>query len=385
MLIYWETVGGKNMIIGVPKEIKNWENRVSLIPSGVKTLVDNGHIVLVQSTAGLGSGFTDEEYENAGAKIVPSIEDVYKKADMVIKVKEPQRSEYDHLREGQLLFTYLHLAVEPELTNALLKHKSNSIAYETIQTANGELPLLTPMSEIAGRMAVQIGATILENPHGGRGVLLGGVPGVMPADVVIIGGGVVGLNSAKIAYGMGANVTVLDLNLNKLRYIDDIFHGKVRTLMSNSVNISECAKYADLLIGAVLIPGHKAPSLVTEEMVKQMKKGSVIVDVAIDQGGIFETIDRVTTHESPVYEKHGVIHYSVANIPGAVARTSTIALTNSTLPYILKLANQGFIKAVKTCEELAKGVNTCQGHLVSKPVADSLKIEHRELSLIIGF
>ena len=373
------------MIIGVPKEIKNWENRVSLIPSGVKTLVDNGHIVLVQSTAGLGSGFTDEEYENAGAKIVPSIEDVYKKADMVIKVKEPQRSEYDHLREGQLLFTYLHLAVEPELTNALLKHKSNSIAYETIQTANGELPLLTPMSEIAGRMAVQIGATILENPHGGRGVLLGGVPGVMPADVVIIGGGVVGLNSAKIAYGMGANVTVLDLNLNKLRYIDDIFHGKVRTLMSNSVNISECAKYADLLIGAVLIPGHKAPSLVTEEMVKQMKKGSVIVDVAIDQGGIFETIDRVTTHENPVYEKHGVMHYSVANIPGAVARTSTIALTNATLPYAIKLANQGFVKAVKTCDELAKGVNTCHGHLVSKPVAESLKIEHTELSMIIGF
>ncbi len=373
------------MIIGVPKEIKNWENRVSLTPSGVKTLVEQGHTVFIQSTAGLGSGFSDEEYENAGAKIILEIADVYKKSDMIIKVKEPQKSEYDLLKEGQLLFTYLHLAVEPELTKALLKHKVNGIAYETIQTAKGELPLLTPMSEIAGRMAVQIGATFLENPHGGRGVLLGGVPGVTPADVVIIGGGVVGLNAAKIAYGMGASVTLIDLNLNRLRYIDDIFHGKVQTLMSNSFNIAESAKYADLLIGAVLIPGRKAPHLVSEEVVKQMKKGSVIVDVAIDQGGIFETIDRVTTHENPVYEKHGVMHYYVANIPGAVARTATIALTNATLPYVLKLANQGLIKAVKACEELASGVNTCQGHLVSNAVAESLKLPHKELSLIIGF
>lgn len=373
------------MIIGIPKEIKNWENRVSLTPSGAKTLIDYGHTVLVQTNAGDGSGFADEEYINVGAKIIPTIEEVYSKSDMIIKVKEPQESEYELLKEGQLLFTYLHLAVEPKLTKALLKRKVNGVAYETIQTKNGELPLLTPMSEIAGRMAVQIGASFLEKPHGGRGVLLGGVPGVMPADVVIIGGGVVGLNATKIAFGMGANVTVLDLNLNRLRYFDDIFHGKVKTLMSNSSNIELCATYADLLVGAVLIPGAKAPSLVTEDMVKKMKKGSVIVDVAIDQGGIFETIDRVTTHENPVYEKHGVMHYSVANIPGAVARTSTIALTNATLPYAIRLANQGFIKAVKSSEELAKGVNTCQGHLVSRPVADSLGMEHTELSMLIGF
>lgn len=373
------------MIIGIPKEIKNWENRVSLTPSGAKTLIAKGHTVLVQSNAGLGSGFTDKEYYKAGATIVPNIEEVYKNSDMIIKVKEPQESEYELLKEGQLLFTYLHLAVQPELTKVLLKHKVNSVAYETIQTESGELPLLTPMSEIAGRMAVQIGASYLEKPHGGRGVLLSGVPGVMPADVVIIGGGTVGLNAAKIAYGMGANVTVLDLNLHRLRYFDDIFHGKIKTLISNISNIELCTTYADLLIGAVLIPGAKAPHLITEAMVKNMKKGSVIVDVAIDQGGIVETIDRVTTHENPIFEKHGVMHYSVANIPGAVARTSTIALTNATLPYAVKLANKGFAKAVKSCLELAKGVSTCQGHLVSKPVADSLELKHTELSMIIGF
>jgi len=373
------------MIIGIPKEIKNWENRVSLTPAGAKAFIDNGHEVLIQTSAGFGSGFEDEEYEKMGAKIIPTIEEIFQKSDMIIKVKEPQKSEYPLLREGQMLFTYLHLAVEPELTKALLRQKVNSIAYETIQTASGELPLLTPMSEIAGRMAVQIGATFLESPHGGRGVLLAGVPGVTPSNVVIIGGGVVGLNATKIAFGMGASVTVLDLNLNRLRYFDDIFNGKVKTLMSNSFNIEESAKYADLLIGAVLIPGSKAPNLVSEEVVKTMKKGSVIVDVAIDQGGIFETIDRVTTHENPIYEKHGVMHYSVANIPGAVSRTATIALTNATLPYALKLANKGFIKAVKSNEELASGVNTYQGHLVSKPVADSLGLEHKELSLIIGF
>lgn len=373
------------MIIGIPKEIKNWENRVSLTPAGAKTLIDNNHTVLIQANAGMGSGFTDKEYLNVGAEIIETAAEIYKKSDMIIKVKEPQESEYELLKEGQLLFTYLHLAVEPKLTNALLKRKVNGVAYETIQTANGELPLLTPMSEIAGRMAVQIGASFLENPHGGRGVLLGGVPGVMPADVVIIGGGVVGLNATKIAFGMGANVTVIDLNLNRLRYFDDIFNGKVKTLMSNSSNLELCATYADLLIGAVLIPGAKAPHLITEAMVKTMKKGSVIVDVAIDQGGIVETIDKVTTHENPVIEKHGVMHYSVANIPGAVARTSTIALTNATLPYALRLANNGFIKAIKSCEELAKGVNTCSGHLVSKPVAESLGLKHTELSMIIGF
>ncbi len=373
------------MIVGVPKEIKNWENRVSLTPSGAKILVNYGHKVLVQASAGEGSGFSDAEYLSSGAEILSTIEEVYKKSDMIIKVKEPQSSEYALLKEGQLLFTYLHLAVEEELTKALLKKKVTGVAYETIQTAHGELPLLTPMSEIAGRMSVQIGATFLEKPYGGRGVLLGGVPGVMPADVVIIGGGTVGLNAAKIAYGMGANVTILDINLNRLRYFDDIFHGKIKTLMSSSANIELCATYADLLIGAVLIPGAKAPHLVTEDMVKRMKKGSVIVDVAIDQGGIVETIDHVTTHENPVFEKHGVMHYSVANIPGAVARTSTIALTNATLPYAIKLANDGFIKAVKSCDELAKGVNTCSGQLVSKPVAESLGLNHTELSMIIGF
>lgn len=373
------------MIIGVPKEIKSWENRVSLTPSGAKTFVESGHKVFVQTSAGLGSGFTDEEYEAIGAIILSSMEEIYKKSEMVIKVKEPQQSEYGFMKEGQLIFTYLHLAVEPELTKMLLKRKVTGIAYETIQKECGELPLLTPMSEIAGRMAVQIGASFLEKPHGGRGVLLSGVPGVPPAEVVIVGGGVVGLNAAKIAYGMGANVTVIDLNLHKLRYFDDIFHGEVRTLMSNSLNIEECAKKADLMIGAVLIPGAKAPHLISEETVKKMKKGTVIIDVAIDQGGIFETIDKVTTHENPVYEKHGVMHYSVANIPGAVARTSTIALTNATLPYALHLADKGFIKAVKSCSELAKGVNTCQGHLVSEPVAESLGFEHTELSQIIGF
>lgn len=373
------------MIIGIPKEIKNWENRVSLTPSGAKTLIDKGHKVLIEKGAGLGSGFSDDEYTKAGAEIIPTSADVFAKSDMIIKVKEPQESEYHLLKEGQLLFTYLHLAVEPKLTDALLKRKVNGVAYETIQTASGELPLLTPMSEIAGRMAVQIGASFLEKPHGGRGVLLGGVPGVMPADVVIIGGGTVGLNATKIAFGMGANVTVLDLNLNRLRYFDDIFQGKVKTLMSNSSNIEQCATYADLLVGAVLIPGAKAPHLITEKMVKSMKKGSVIVDVAIDQGGIVETMDKVTTHENPVFEKHGVMHYSVANIPGAVARTSTLALTNATLPYAIKLADLGFTKAIKSCEELAKGVNTCQGHLVSKPVAESLKLKHTELSMIVGF
>lgn len=373
------------MIIGVPKEIKNWENRVSLTPSGAKTLIDNGHDVLVQTLAGVGSGFEDDEYSAVGAKILPSIEDVYKLSDMIIKVKEPQPSEYSLLKKGQLLFTYLHLAVEPKLADALVKKKVNAIAYETIQTASSELPLLTPMSEIAGRMSVQIGASFLEKPHGGRGVLLGGVPGVMPADVVIIGGGVVGLNAAKIAFGMGANVTILDLSLSRLRYIDDIFHGKIKTLISNASNLELCTSYADLLIGAVLIPGAKAPHLVTKSMVKKMKKGAVIVDVAIDQGGIVETIDKVTTHENPTYEKYGVVHYSVANIPGAVARTSTLALTNATLPYALKIANEGFVKAVKSCPELTKGVNVCQGKIVSKPVADALGVENTELSLLIGF
>lgn len=373
------------MIIGVPKEIKNSEDRVSVTPAGVKVLVANGHKVLVQTQAGLGSGFQDSEYSAYGATIVPTIEEVYQASNMIIKVKEPQESEYNLLKPEQLLFTYLHLAVEPQLTRALLKHKVNSIAYEVIQKDNGELPLLTPMSEIAGRMAVQIGANLLEKPNGGRGVLLSGVPGVNPANVLIIGAGKVGINATKIAFGLGANVTVMDIDLDKLRYIDDIFQGKVRTIISNIINIEQYAQTADLIIGAVLIPGAKAPKIVSEEIVKTMKKGSVIVDVAIDQGGIFETIDRCTTHENPVYEKFGVVHYSVANIPGAVARTSTISLTNATLPYAVKIANDGFIKAVKDSEELARGVCTCNGHLVSKPVSESLNLDYTELSALIGF
>lgn len=367
------------MIIGVPKEIKNNENRVALTPGGAETLVKLGHQVLVESSAGLGSGYEDKEYEEAGAIIISEHGEIFKKSELVLKVKEPLPEEYDLLQENQIIFTYLHLAAEPELTKVLMERKVIAIAYETIQLDDGSLPLLTPMSEVAGRMSVQIGAHFLQKPEGGRGVLLSGVPGVAPAEVVIIGGGIVGTNAAKMAVGLGAQVTILEVNPNRLRYLDDLFQGRTKNLMSNPRNISLAVSYADLLIGAVLIPGAKAPRLVTEDMVKKMKKGSVIVDVAIDQGGCIETIDRVTSHSNPVYEKHGVIHYAVPNIPGAVARTSTVALTNATHPYIIEIAQKGFSKAVEDNKALALGVNVLNGQVVCKAVAESLNLPYTPL------
>lgn len=367
------------MIIGIPKEIKNNENRVSLIPAGTDTLTKAGHRVLVETQAGLGSGFTDQEYAHAGAEILTSAADVFQQADMIVKVKEPLPSEYDLFKDGQLLFTYLHLAPEPRLTDALLRKNVVGIAYETVQPADGSLPLLTPMSEVAGRMAVQIGAQFLEKPHGGKGILLAGVPGVPSAKVTITGGGVVGTNAAKMALGLGADVTLLDISAARLRALDDIFGSRLKTLISNSYNLIQAVAEADLLIGAVLIPGARAPKIVTEDMVKGMKPGSVIVDVAIDQGGSIETVDRVTTHTDPTYEKYGVIHYSVANMPGAVPRTSTLALTNVTLPYILKLANLGYAEAIRHDLALARGVNVLHGHLTYQAVAAALSLPFKPL------
>lgn len=364
------------MIIGVPKEIKDQEYRVGITPAGVKALVKHGHQVAVEAGAGLGSGINDGDYAAAGGRILPSAGDVYEQADMIMKVKEPLPAEYDLLKEGQLLFTFLHLAPEPELTNMLLRKKISGVAYETIQTDWGDLPLLIPMSEVAGRMSVQIGAQFLEKQYGGRGVLLGGVPGVLPGKVTIIGGGTVGINAAKVAAGMGAGVTILDNNAGRLRYLDDIFGGRVKTYMSNSYHIMEAVKEADLLVGAVLVPGARTPKLVTADMVEEMKPGSVIVDVAIDQGGCVETADRVTTHSNPVYVKYGVIHYAVANIPGTVARTSTFALTNVTLPYALALADKGLLRAVKDDIALAKGVNVYGGNITYKAVAESLNLPY---------
>ncbi|MCY6369767.1 alanine dehydrogenase [Clostridium ganghwense] len=357
------------MIIGVPKEIKNNENRVAITPSGVEAFLKNGHNVIVEDKAGLGSGISNEEFIEAGAEIVESAKGVYDRAGMILKVKEPLKEEYSLLKEGQILFTYLHLAASLELTKALLYKKIIGIAYETVQLKNKSLPLLRPMSEVAGRMAVQIGAQFLEKHEGGKGVLLGGVPGVEPAEVVIIGGGTVGSNAAKIAVGMGAHVTIIDRDAARLAYLDDIFGARVSTLMSNNYNICRMAKKSDLLIGSVLIPGGKAPKLVTEKMVKTMQRGSVIVDVAIDQGGSIETIDRITSHDNPTFEKYGVIHYSVPNIPGAVARTSTFALTNVTFSYALEIANKGFRKAIEENKDLLKGVNVMQGKITYKEVA----------------
>jgi alanine dehydrogenase len=372
------------LIIGVPKEIKDNENRVAISPAGIDAFVEAGHEVLIETGAGEGSGFFDEVFIEHGAKIAQSAEEVWSSAEVVLKVKEPQPSEYRYFREDLILFTYLHLAAEPELTRALMESKVTAIAYETIQLDNGSLPLLTPMSEVAGRMSVQIGAQFLEKPKGGKGVLLGGVPGVLPGNVVIIGGGTVGTNAAKMALGLGAQVTILDVNPDRLRELDDIFRGQVRTLMSNSYNIGQAVQQADLLIGAVLVPGRRAPRLVTEEMVKTMSTGSVIVDVAIDQGGSIETIDRVTTHSNPTIVKHGVVHYAVANIPGAVPRTSTLALTNVTIPYAVQIANKGVERAVKENRALALGVNTMKGHVTHQAVAESLDLSHVPLSDVLG-
>ncbi|KUO76660.1 MAG: alanine dehydrogenase [Desulfosporosinus sp. BRH_c37] len=370
------------MIIGVPKEIKNNENRVGVTPSGVIAFLNNGHEVWIESNAGVGSGFTDQDYELSGAKIVPSARDVWS-ANMVIKVKEPLPEEYGYFREGLILYTYLHLAPEAELTQALIDKKVVGIAYETIQLDNGALPLLIPMSEVAGRMSVQIGAQFLEKSKGGKGVLLGGVPGVAPAEVVIVGGGIVGVNAAKMAVGLGASVTLLDISADRLRQLDDQFQGRLKTLMSSRLNISEAVKRADLLIGAVLIPGARAPRLVTEEMVKSMQPGSVIVDVAIDQGGSIETIDRITTHSDPTYERYGVVHYAVANMPGAVARTSTIALTNVTIPYGVQIANKGFRQAALDNKAIMKGINVIDGKVTFKAVAEALGLSYTSIDTVL--
>ncbi|MCA0173834.1 alanine dehydrogenase [Bacillus sp. RAR_GA_16] len=362
------------MYIGIPKEIKNNENRVAITPAGVIALTKAGHHVTVETEAGIGSGFEDMDYREAGATIATDAASVWNQ-EMVMKVKEPLSSEYAYFREGLILFTYLHLAAEPELTKALKDSGVTAIAYETV-VDRGTLPLLTPMSEVAGRMASQIGAQILEKPKGGKGILLGGVPGVKRGKVTIIGGGVVGTNAAKIAMGLGADVTILDLSAERLRQLDDIFGNAINTLMSNPLNIAQAVKEADLVVGAVLIPGAKAPKLVTEEMVKSMTPGSVLVDVAIDQGGIIETVDHITTHDNPTYEKHGVVHYAVANMPGAVPRTSTIALTNVTIPYALQIANKGATAAIQSNPALEKGLNVANGSITYEAVARDLGYEY---------
>lgn len=357
------------MRIGVPKEIKNLETRVGITPAGVRNLVERGHEVLVEESAGALSAFSDEEYAKAGAELT-TVSEVWGTAEIVVKVKEPTPAEYGYFRPGLVLFTYLHLAPLPELTEQLLAAKVTSIAYETVQDAAGALPLLVPMSEVAGRIAVQIGATYLQKENGGRGLLLGGVPGVLPAEVCILGGGIVGINSAKIAAGMGANVTIVDRSLNRLRELDDIFGGRVRTVASNSWNIAAASSKSDLLIGGVLIPGASAPKLLTASMVKGMKPGAVIVDVAIDQGGCVETA-RPTTHSDPSYLVDDVVHYCVTNMPAAVPNTSTLALTNATFPYVMEMAERGVGHALRSSAGFMKGLNTHAGRLTCEPVAAS--------------
>jgi len=370
------------MIIGVPKEVKDHESRVGITPAGVKSLVDAGHKVLVETGAGTLSAFPDDEYQGAGAEIVGSAYDTWRLADMVVKVKEPIEKEYTHFREGLVLFTYLHLAPVPALTDALLAKKVTGIAYETVRDRTGALPLLTPMSEVAGRMSVQVGASYLEKEHGGRGLLLGGVPGVLPGNVVIIGGGIVGTNAAKIALGLGAKVILIDLNLNRLRELDDIFNGQLQTLASNTYNVARATQEADLVIGGVLIPGAAAPKIVTKEMVARMKKGAVIVDVAIDQGGCIETA-RPTTHSDPSYLVDGVVHYCVTNMPAAVPNTSTLALTNATFPYVMKLAKLGAEQAIREDAGIAEGVNTFGGVLTYAAVAQAQKKQSKPVSELV--
>ena len=367
------------MIIGVAKEVKDHEARVGLLPSGAKALVEAGHTVFAQAGAGLGSSLSDEEYRQAGAEIVQTAAEVWSRSDLVVKVKEPQPSEYGFFRPGLILFTYLHLAPLPELTDKLLETRVNAVAYETIREPDNSLPLLTPMSEVAGRMAVQVGAQYLEAPMGGRGILLGGVPGVAPATVVILGGGVVGHNSAKMAVGLGAHVIIIDRNLNRLRELDDIYSSQVVTLASNAYTISESLRQADLVIGAVLIPGASAPRLVRREMLPTMKKGAVMVDVAIDQGGCFET-SHATTHTDPIYFVDGVLHYCVSNMPAAVPHTSTFALNNATFPYLLELANRGLEGACAHSNAIREGVNTYQGYVTYPAVAESQGKKWKELS-----
>ena len=371
------------MIMGVPREIKNHEYRVALTPEGVHALIKEGHQVLVETTAGAGSGLEDDDYAFMGAEIVETAEQVYRRAELILKVKEPAPPEYDMLRNNQIIFTFLHLARDKKLTEILLEKKITSVAYETIQLADGRLPLLIPMSEIAGKMVVQIGAHFLEEPQGGLGILMGGIPGVPPAEVVILGSGTAGANAARVAVGMGARVTLIDVNIDRLRYFDELYNGRVQTLTSNPYNIAKGAAKADLLIGAVLIPGAKAPVLVTEEMVRRMKPGAVIIDIAVDQGGCIATIDKITTHSNPIYIKHGVIHYSVGNIAGAVPFTSTYALTNATLPYVLEIAGTSYRIAAIQNPALAKGFNTCHGFITYQAVAEAHELPFKPLEEVL--
>jgi alanine dehydrogenase len=370
------------MIIGVPKEIKNNENRVALTPAGAAEMGKNGHIVYIQSTAGMGSGFTDEDYIHAGAIILPTIEEVYVVAEMIIKVKEPIESEYKLIKQGQILFTYFHFASGEPLTMAMIENGSICLAYETVELADRSLPLLIPMSEVAGRMSVQEGAKYLEKTFGGYGVLLGGVPGVPPAKVLIIGGGIVGTEAAKMAGGLGADVTIIDVSLKRLRYLDDIMPANVKTMMSNEYNIREMVRNADVIIGAVLIPGAIAPKLVTHDMVPTMKPGTVLVDVAVDQGGCFETTVP-TTHDHPTFVIDHVIHYCVANMPGAVPRTSTLALTNATLPYAIQIANKGWKKACTENDALRKGLNVVKGKVVYQGVAEAFGLPYHDVQTVL--
>ncbi|HLV60583.1 MAG TPA: alanine dehydrogenase [Fredinandcohnia sp.] len=371
------------MIVGVPKEIKVHEYRVGMVPAFVRALTSRGHEVLVERGAGAGSFISDAEYEAVGARIVPTAEEVWKNAEMIVKVKEPIEVEYDRIQHGQTIYTFFHLAAVPSLADVLIEKKVTAVAYETIQLPNGALPLLRPMSEVAGRLAVQAGAACLTRQQGGKGILLGGVPGVRRARVTVIGGGSVGTNAAKMAVGLGAEVTILDTNPARLVYLDDIFGGRVTTLFSDPVNLHQSVVRADLVIGAVLIPGAAAPKLVTEQMIREMEDGSVVVDVAIDQGGCIETA-RPTTHEEPTFVKHGVVHYCVANMPGAVAQTSTFALNSVTQPYGVKLADMGVLEAVKNDPALALGVNTYGGKITYKAVADALDLPYTPLADAIG-
>lgn len=370
------------MIIGVPKEIKTHENRVALQPGGALQFTRNGHNVLIEKGAGLGSGFSDAEYVNAGAKIIDDVEKIWKDADMIMKVKEPIAVEYPRMREGQIIFTYFHFAAERKLTEAVVASKCIAIAYETVEKEDRSLPLLIPMSEVAGRMAAQEGAKYLEKATGGRGVLLGGIPGVLPANVLVLGGGIVGVNAAKMAAGMGANTTIMDINMPRLRYLDDVMPKNVNTQFSSEANIRKALPTVDLIIGAVLKPGAKAPHLITREMLKDMRPGTVLVDVAIDQGGCFETA-KPTTHDDPIYIIDDIVHYCVANMPGAVPYTSTLGLTNVTLPYAVQLANKGWKKALLENEELVKGLNIANGDIVYKDVADAFDMPYRNVTEVL--
>jgi alanine dehydrogenase len=371
------------MIIGVPKEIKNNENRVALTPAGAKELVKRGHQVYVQQHAGEGSGFTDASYEAAGAKMLPSIESTYAIAEMIMKVKEPIASEYSLIKPNQLLFTYFHFASYEPLTKAMVASKAVCLAYETVEKVDRSLPLLVPMSEVAGRMAIQKGANYLEKPLGGRGILLGGVPGVLPAKVLILGGGIVGTQAAWMAAGLGADVTIMDVSLARMRYLADVMPANVKTMMSNEYNIREMIQHADLVVGAVLIPGAKAPHLITKDMLKEMKKGAVVVDVAVDQGGCIETCTP-TTHENPTYVIDDVVHYCVANMPGAVPYTSTLALTNATLPYALQLADKGWKKAAQENADLVPGLNVINGEIVYQAVAEAFNMPYTPVATYLA-